>query len=485
MTATAIETITLSHRLDQGRVPFPEALRYSTLLAEALRQFHDAGRITHLQPSNIVLTGSGLELHPEIEAGAITPYTAPEILQGRAADARSDIFAFGAIVYELITGRRAFAGDNADALAVSLTISVPPPTGLPAVDHLVGHCLAKDPAQRCSRMQKVILELKLLTFAETPVRQAPQVALRAETQQLESRIAVLLESHEEAIQHIHQANHAVGELREQVSTLRSALTSAEERSARAEQEHGEQVTTLRSVIAAAQERSARIEQEHGEQVSWLRAELGASQERSIRTAQEHGEQVSSLRADLAVSQERFARTEQEHAEQVSSLRADLAASQERSARAEQEHAEQVSSLRADLAAAQEHLARAEQEHADQLGALRAELAAAHERLSRAEQEHAEQVQHILAGVQQVEENVHTMDQGLAAGEGNLEVLSQRVTMLQEYQASRLQEIEQTIRSQSAEIALVSAGQAQTDDLVEGVVAAMEVLQSSVYDFGER
>ncbi len=170
MTATVLEIpmndfVTLSHRLAEGPISLQEALRYATNLAEALRQIHDTGRTYGtLSPSSIILTAGGLELAATGGPASVTPYTAPEILRGRPADQRSDIFAFGAIVYEMIMGRRAFAGDNADALAVALTISVPPPTGEPAVDHLIGNCIAKDPAVRCPRMQKVILELKILTF---------------------------------------------------------------------------------------------------------------------------------------------------------------------------------------------------------------------------------------------------------------------------------------------------------------------------------
>jgi hypothetical protein len=347
MTATVLEipmndSVTLSHRLAEGPISLQEALRYATNLAEALRQIHDTGRTYGtLAPSSIILTSGGLELAAPGGPAAITPYTAPEILRGRPADQRSDIFAFGAIVYEMITGRRAFAGDNADALAVALTISVPPPTGEAAIDHLIGNCIAKDPAVRCPRMQKVILELKILTFGTVRTeassrQQVATAALRAETQQLEVRLAALVESHEKAIGELQAAStQALHELREQVSTLQSELT------------------------------------------------------------------------------------------------------------------------------------------------------AAHERAARAEQEHAAQYQALLTHVGQVQGDVHAIDQRVGSGESKVEVLSQGVNVLQEYQAARMQEFEQALRSQGAEIALISASQVQTDDLVEGVVAAMELLQSSVFDYPEK
>src|ERR1700722_18963231 len=226
MTATVLDipmndSVTLSHRLAEGPVSLQEALRYATNLAEALRQIHDTGRTYGaLSPSSIILTAGGLELAATGGPAGITPYTAAEILRGRPADQRSDIFAFGAIVYEMIMGRRAFAGDNADALAVALTISVPPPTGEPAIDHLIGNCIAKDPAVRCPRMQKVILELKILTFGTVRTeassrQQVATAALRAETQQLEVRLAALVESHEKAIGELQAAStQALHELRE-------------------------------------------------------------------------------------------------------------------------------------------------------------------------------------------------------------------------------------------------------------------------------
>ena len=347
MTATMIETETiptgsLAHRLAEGPISLPEALRYATMLAEALRQIHDSGRTFGvLQPSSIVLHSTSVELHPAGDRAAITPYTAPEILQGRLADARSDIFSFGAIVYEMITGRRAFAGDNSDALAVSLTISVPGSVGDSAIDHFIGNCLAKDPAARWPRMQKAILELKLLTFAalraDAPPRQQVVTAtLRAESQQLEARMAALIEAHDKAIIEMQQATTAaLGELRAQVATLQS------------------------------------------------------------------------------------------------------------------------------------------------------ELAAAQERAAKAEQESNDRHQQVAAQVEQVQSSVQAMDQRLVAGEGKVDMLSQGVTVLQEYGATRMQEFEQALRSQSAEIALVSASQVQTDDLVEGVVAAMELLQSSVFEYTDK
>src|SRR5271165_4094711 len=164
---TGTPTQSLAQRMAQGRIPVQDALRYSGLLAEALRKIHEGGQVHGaLTPGCVALKGSGLELLNALgSSGEITPYTAPEVVQGHIADSRSDIFSFGAIVYEMLTGRAAFKGDTREALTAAITGSAPAPSGSPAVDRLVASCLAKDPASRLQRVQKLILELKLLAVA--------------------------------------------------------------------------------------------------------------------------------------------------------------------------------------------------------------------------------------------------------------------------------------------------------------------------------
>src|SRR4051794_25980727 len=93
-------TSTLGHRMTNGQLSLAETLRFAMLLGEAVREIHDGGSdCGALQPSKIAITDEGLEvLVAPREQGAITPYTAPEVLQGQAPDSRSDIFAFGAIL---------------------------------------------------------------------------------------------------------------------------------------------------------------------------------------------------------------------------------------------------------------------------------------------------------------------------------------------------------------------------------------------------
>ena len=91
---------------------------------------------------------------------------APEQLAGHEADARSDIFAFGAIVYEIATGRRAFEGTTAGTVIGAVLHTDPPPLSSlqplvpPALDRIVGRCLAKDPDNRWQTARDLLLELK-------------------------------------------------------------------------------------------------------------------------------------------------------------------------------------------------------------------------------------------------------------------------------------------------------------------------------------
>ena len=207
------------------------------LLADQLRQLHEQGR-THgaLSPSTIAIAGNGLQmLPPPAGASGVTPYTAPELLQGGPADARSDVFSFGTIVYEMFTGRRAFDGETPRALAAALASAAPRPSGNPAVDRLMGGCLAKSPDSRFQRVQKLMLELRLLTASarrsaaagvampapapaplayqavEAPAPQPryepvamPEPAVNHQMMDLESRIAARLQEQEKSVASVAQ-----------------------------------------------------------------------------------------------------------------------------------------------------------------------------------------------------------------------------------------------------------------------------------------
>ena len=219
-TSTAMTSQTLSQCLSQGRIPVAEALRYSMMLAEALRKLHEGGRAHGaVSPMTINLTATGLELLPAPPIDEATSYKSPEVLEGQPADARSDIFSFGAVVYEMLSGKRAFEGAARGAMA---------PSGSPAVDRLVSGCMAPEPAARIQRIQKVMLELKLLAVsaarAATPVppRRDPDAdaQLLAAIEQVESRILARVQAHEDALS---ETQHLAGEVLHHDATAQSAM----------------------------------------------------------------------------------------------------------------------------------------------------------------------------------------------------------------------------------------------------------------------
>jgi eukaryotic-like serine/threonine-protein kinase len=196
-----LEGETLEQRLKKGALPFDQALQLGIQIADALAAAHRAGIIHRdLKPGNIMLTKSGAKLldfglakagapavagslsmlpttPPNLTAqGAILgtfQYMAPEQLEGQEADARTDIFAFGAVLYEMVTGRKAFeAKSQASLIGAILKDSPAPPSSVRAetplpLDRLVSTCLAKDPDERWQSVRDLIRELRWVAHAGT------------------------------------------------------------------------------------------------------------------------------------------------------------------------------------------------------------------------------------------------------------------------------------------------------------------------------
>jgi eukaryotic-like serine/threonine-protein kinase len=200
-----LEGPTLEARLLSGPLGPEEAIRHATEIAGALAHAHGRGVIHRdLKPSNVVLTASGVKLVDfglaklrEVAAGdgslaatlSLTGehrivgtlcYMAPEQVEGGPVDARSDIFAFGAVLYEMLSGRRAFHGATSSAVVAAILTGQPPAvsTTRPAleafleVDHLIGRCLAKRPDERWQSARDLAAELKWLASGESPETRA-------------------------------------------------------------------------------------------------------------------------------------------------------------------------------------------------------------------------------------------------------------------------------------------------------------------------
>jgi eukaryotic-like serine/threonine-protein kinase len=192
-----LEGETLNDRLMRGALPADEVMRYAMQIADALSHAH-RGHIVHrdLKPSNVMLTSAGVKLldfglarRSVIERSDATmstlsfdqrkltaegtilgtfQYMAPEQLEGKEADVRTDIFAFGTLLYEMATGRKAFEGTSQASLIASILTGHPPAISsarmneqLPAgLDHVVERCLAKNPDNRWQTARDLKLELE-------------------------------------------------------------------------------------------------------------------------------------------------------------------------------------------------------------------------------------------------------------------------------------------------------------------------------------
>jgi eukaryotic-like serine/threonine-protein kinase len=207
-----LEGQTLADRLVKGALPLEQVLKIGAEIAEALEKAHRQG-IVHrdLKPGNIMLTKSGAKLmdfglaKPGLSIGSkaigpVTPstptmnlasltsaaspltqkgsivgtfqYMAPEVLQGTDADARSDLFSFGCVLYEMITGRRAFEGKSQLSVFTAILekdpepITASQPLAPPILDRVVRACLAKDPADRFQSAHDIGMDLRWVSEAQ-------------------------------------------------------------------------------------------------------------------------------------------------------------------------------------------------------------------------------------------------------------------------------------------------------------------------------
>src|ERR1700681_4552617 len=189
-----VEGETLTKRLEKGPLPVDQVLKVGAQIADALDKAHRSG-IVHrdVKPNNIVLTPTGAKLldfglakpasalvdvatmtttkveTPVTERGTIVgtfQYMSPEQVEGKELDGRSDIFSFGAVLYEMVTGQRAFQGKSQLSVASAILekepapISTSQPLTPPALDRAIRRCLAKDPEDRWQTARDLLLEVE-------------------------------------------------------------------------------------------------------------------------------------------------------------------------------------------------------------------------------------------------------------------------------------------------------------------------------------
>jgi Tol biopolymer transport system component len=208
-----LEGESLADRLTRGPLPLDQVLKLGAQVADALDAAHKQG-IVHrdLKPGNVMLTRSGAklldfglarstangsgfpgttelptEMKPLTTAGTVLgtfQYMAPEQLEGREADARTDLFALGALLYEMATARRAFDGKSKTSLIAAILSAQPPPLSSvqavvpPSLDHVVRKCLEKDPDDRWQSASDVASELRWIAQAGSQAGVPATLSLR-------------------------------------------------------------------------------------------------------------------------------------------------------------------------------------------------------------------------------------------------------------------------------------------------------------------
>ena len=202
-----LEGENLAMRLSRGALPLTEALTVAIAIADALDKAHRQGVVHRdLKPANVMLTKSGPKLLDfglakwtmgEAETLGAMPtradvtakgtmlgtlqYMAPEQIEGKDADRRTDIFAFGALLYEMVTGKKAFEGRSQATLISAIMSRDPKPLSLlaplspPALEHVVERCLAKEPDDRWQSAHSLIVQLRWVAYGDSrgTVEEAP------------------------------------------------------------------------------------------------------------------------------------------------------------------------------------------------------------------------------------------------------------------------------------------------------------------------
>jgi serine/threonine protein kinase len=213
-----LKGVTLAQRLKKGPLPAAEVVKIAVQIADALDKAHRQG-VTHrdLKPANVMLTENGAKLldfglakseqagaaasETSVDADALTvsgvivgtpQYMAPEQIEGKRADSRTDVFAFGCVWFEMLTGQKAFVGQTAASLMAEILRGSPPelpPHFSPALRRALAQCWAKDPDERWQSMGDLRREIVWIAEAAPQTEAKPQRSASAIARSLKKRIS--------------------------------------------------------------------------------------------------------------------------------------------------------------------------------------------------------------------------------------------------------------------------------------------------------
>jgi eukaryotic-like serine/threonine-protein kinase len=221
-----LEGETLAKRLEKGPIPLEQVLKFGAQIADALDKAHRSGVVHRdLKPGNIMLTPTGAKLldfglakpaalttaatltaaatpaTPMTQEGTILgtfQYMSPEQIEGKELDGRSDIFSLGAVLYEMLTGKRAFEGKSQLSVASAILEKEPVPISTvkpllpPALDHAIRRCLAKDAEERWQTARDIAIELKWIADSGPSSGAAGPLVNRASSRERILAIAFVL-----------------------------------------------------------------------------------------------------------------------------------------------------------------------------------------------------------------------------------------------------------------------------------------------------
>ena len=214
-----VEGETLAKRLEKGALPLEQVLKYGAQVADALDKAHRSGVVHRdLKPGNIMLTPTGAKLldfglakptvaqatvatltavatqtTPMTQEGTVVgtfQYMSPEQVEGKELDGRSDLFSLGAVVYEMLTGQRAFQGKSHLSVASAILEKEPAPISTikpmtpPTLDHAIRRCLAKEPEKRWQSAADLAGEFQWIAESGSQNATSTLVAVRTKTREL-------------------------------------------------------------------------------------------------------------------------------------------------------------------------------------------------------------------------------------------------------------------------------------------------------------